>query len=141
MNNQSQRGGGSLAALLAVLFTGMLALSGWQRFMDASLSLIEDEQRYLSAFHQAESALSWGARQHWRGTEGQCLRPPAGDFQACLLAGAGGRWILRGHGEGLDEPLYLYHVMAMRGAGPQGRDGASWRLAPLPGGWLDYHPG
>lgn len=143
MNDHSQRGGGSFLALLAVLFTGMLAFTGWQRFMDASLALIDDEQRYLSAFHQAESALSWGPRQLWRGNDGQCLRPPGGDFQACLLAGAAGRWILRGQGsgDGLAEPLYLYHRVALRPGGPGGDNSPSWRLTPLPGGWLDYHPG
>ncbi|WP_413739663.1 DUF2509 family protein [Sodalis sp. RH14] len=141
MNTQSQRGGGSLAALLAVLFTGMAALAAWQRFMDASLALIADEQHYLSAFHQAESALSWGTGQCWRGEDGQCLRPPGGNFQACLLAGARGRWILRGHGDGVAEPVYLYRVVAMRPVGQLGDGATSWRLTPLPAGWLDYHPG
>ncbi|NDL65524.1 DUF2509 family protein [Acerihabitans arboris] len=144
MNNQAQRGSGSLAVLLAVLFIGLAALAGWQRFMDASLAMIGDEQRYLSAFHQAESALSWGASQRWQGEPGQCLKPPGEDLQACLLAGgAAGGWILRGQGsgDGLAEPLYLYQRVTARRADFGRGDRAPWCLTPQPGGWLDYPPG
>jgi len=153
-----EQGSGTLAALMAVMLIGLAALAAWQRRLDVSLTLMQDQARYMTAFHQAESALSWGLRQSWRGDPQQCLHPPGEGFRACLQAGATPEsWLLRGESalaSGLPTPLCLYRRVARRplaqtekaGADPGlppafGADAARYALVPLPGGWLDYPPG
>ncbi|WP_413737201.1 DUF2509 family protein [Sodalis sp. RH21] len=153
----AQRGGGTLAALLAVLVISLMVMAAWQRQLDLSLALLNDEQRYLAAFHQAESALAWGARQYWHAEHAQCRQPEGETFRACLLADRrAGRWILRGEsgaGDVIAGPLRLYRQVELRpitapGAGDGGAlaaircggDKPCFGLSPHPGGWLDYLP-
>ncbi len=157
MNGDPQQGSVTLAALVAVLLLGLTALLTWQRRMDVSLKMIQDQARYMTAFHQAESALSWGLCQCWRGTREQCRQPPGEGFRACLQAGtASGSWLLRGESAvvpGLPAPVCLYRLVVGRPLAETGRAGAEsglvpvvdaeapcHMLAPLPGGWLDYPP-
>lgn len=157
MSMAAQRGSVTLAAMLALLLLGLLALVGWQRRLDRSLDLMRDETAYLAAFHQAESALAWGAQQRWRGEDEECQHPPGDPFRACLQAGASvERWILRGESglaAGLPGRLCLYRLVAADASGaraggadatapprPAG-DRGRYKLVLLPHGWLDYPPG
>ncbi|MEA9392512.1 DUF2509 family protein [Acerihabitans sp. TG2] len=157
MSSDTQQGSSTLAALVAVLLLGLAVLTAWQRRIEVSLTLIQDQARYMTAFHQAESALSWGLRQSWQGRLEQCLQPPGEGFRACLqVSTVSERWILRGESAtvpGLPAPLCLYRLVSgrplstlARGRGdpPSGSPlalGAYYALVPLPGGWLDYPPG
>jgi hypothetical protein len=160
MIGDTQQGSSTLAALVVVLLLGLAALTAWQRRMDVSLTLIQDQARYMTAFHQAESALSWGLRQSWQGDRKQCLHPPGEGFRACLQASVvSERWILRGESAvvpGLPAPLCLYRLVTIRPLRSPERDGddaysgspqepdvhsSYYALVPLPGGWLDYPPG
>lgn len=148
---KSQQGSGTLAAITALLFLGLSSLLGWQRMMAAWRERIYDEQFHLTAFHQAESALSWALTQHWQGDgaqEDECRRPNGESFRACLvMAGPDNNWTLRAEGgveAGRAPAMVLYRRVALRPAESAEKDMAGRRrytVAPLPQGWLDYDPG
>lgn len=127
--------------LLAVLLIALASLAGWQRVMDDTFELINEEQGYLNAFHQAESALSWGMSQSWLGNTGQCQSPAGNEFKVCLLK-HNGQWLLRGHvaNEALAETLFHYRLVLLHPvAATSVKLPGCWLMA-LPGGWLDYYP-
>ena len=144
-----EQGSGALAVLPILLVIGLTGTLGWQRFLDAAGTLIHDEQRYLQAFHQAESALSWAMTVPWRGENGECHRPEDEVFRACLCAPRRtGGWVLQGESgshDGSPGEVSLYRrVVLSRGEGTQ--EGAvrvrrRCTLTPLSNGWLDYNPG
>lgn len=65
MNRQTQRGGSALAAVMLLLALGLMLLNAQHRQLDNALLLAADQQRYLQAYNQAASALSWGMSQRW----------------------------------------------------------------------------
>ncbi len=144
-----EQGSGALAVLPILLVIGLPAMLGWQVFLDASGTLIHDEQRYLEAFHQAESALSWAMTEPWRGEDGECRRPGGEAFRACLRApGLAGEWMLQAESaadDGLPGEVSLYRRVALRRTGGAeqraDKERRSRMLIPLPNGWLDYDPG
>lgn len=147
MIRAAEQGGGSLPALTALLMIGLLSMLGWQRFLDTSRAWIDDEQRHLSAFHGAESALSWAMTQYWRGDDQECRRPTGELFQACLIAGRRpGDWLLSASGGGRQddgEIVCLYRRVKLHRSGPaQSGYGhlPPFILLPAAGGWLDFNP-
>ncbi|XBS69003.1 DUF2509 family protein [Acerihabitans sp. KWT182] len=145
-----EQGSGALAVLPMLLVIGLSAMLGWQRFLDAATLLIHDEQRYLEAFHGAESALAWGMTVPWRGEDGECRRPEGETFRACLCAPrhSEGNWVLKGESGAPGDAfasgeISLYRRVSLGGTGGVAQAGLqqSRMLAPLAGGWLDYYPG
>lgn len=65
MNWRTQRGGSTLAAVMLLLALGLMLLNAQHRQLDNALLLAADQQRYLQAYNQAASALSWGMSQRW----------------------------------------------------------------------------
>lgn len=143
-----ERGSGALAMLPVLLFIGVLALLGWQRRLDAEGAMLHDQQRYLAAFHRAESALAWAMTASWRGEDGECRRPGGESFRACLCAPRrSDGWVVRGESggdDGFPGEVSLYRRVALHGdgSGQAGGEGGRRRygLLPLPRGWLDYDP-
>ncbi|QWA12116.1 DUF2509 family protein [Sodalis ligni] len=146
-----EQGSGALAVLPILLIIGLTAMLGWQRFLDGAVPLIHDEQRYLTAFHRAESALSWAMTVPWRGEDGECRRPEGEAFRACLCAPrltVG--WVLHAQSGVLEDArgpgeINLYRRVALtrmkEDLGETGKERRSCMLTPLASGWLDYYPG
>lgn len=65
MNISAERGGSTLAAVMMLLVMGLMLLNAQHRQLDSALLLATDEKRYLRAYNQAASALSWGVAQSW----------------------------------------------------------------------------
>lgn len=65
MKRRTQRGGSTLAAVMLLLALGLMLLNAQHRQLDNALLLAADQQRYLQAYNQAASALSWGMSQRW----------------------------------------------------------------------------
>ncbi|CAI2790265.1 Protein of uncharacterised function (DUF2509) [Serratia ficaria] len=63
MSAPAQRGGSTLAAVMLLLVMGLMLLNAQHRQLDQALLLASDQRRYLLAYNQAASALSWGMAQ------------------------------------------------------------------------------
>lgn len=50
---------------MLLLALGLMLLNAQHRQLDNALLLAADQQRYLQAYNQAASALSWGISQRW----------------------------------------------------------------------------
>ncbi|TKI05930.1 DUF2509 family protein [Martelella alba] len=144
----SEQGGGTLAAIMGLLLLGMTTLLVWQRTQSAWRDILRDEQQYLTAFHRAESALSWGMSQYWRGDDAplaQCRRPIGEPFRACLVvSGAGEGWLLRGESGDPDErtgDITLYRRVAPRLADKGTAGERLYVLDAVVRGWQDYPAG
>lgn len=123
----SQRGSGSLIAVMIVLLMGTLMLHATRRQLSDAMSLVGDEQRHLQQFTGATSALAWGERLHWSAAQTwQCQQQAVFHWRACLQPAL---MLLRADsGPGT---LTLWRWVSLRG------DGA---LQVEPHGWLDYCP-
>lgn len=136
-----QRGGSTLAAVMLLLVMGLMLLTAQQRQLDGALLLAVDQQRYLRAYNQAASALSWGLAQPWpreslQATRWSCQQMSGEAMLACArLSARTGLVMVRGAGdiEGA-EPLWLYQLATQNG-GAGGN-----RLKAQKGGWLDFCP-
>jgi hypothetical protein len=133
-----QQGGSTLAAVMLLLVMGLMLLNAQHRQMDSTLLLAAGQQRYLQAYNQAASSLSWGMVQTWPTTKLNntgwfCQRQAVDDLRACArLSSRVGIVLLRGRGgkEG-DEPLWLYQLTTPDNVGG---------LIAEKGGWLDFCP-
>ncbi len=141
MNTQKQQGGSTLAAVMLLLVMGLMLLTAQQRQLDSALLLAADQQRYLKAYNQAASALSWGLAQQWphgslQNTGWHCLQMNADALQACArLSSHNGVVVVRGAGKIVGaEPLWLYQLAT------EVRESGSVRLVAQKGGWLDFCP-
>jgi hypothetical protein len=138
---QTQQGGSTLAAVMLLLVMGLMLLNAQQRQLDNALLLAVDQQRYLRAYNQAVSALSWGLVQHWpreqlTATRWHCQPLHTDDLQACArLSSRAGIVVVRGSGMMLNaEPLWLYQLASETSAV------GDIKLQAGKGGWLDFCP-
>ncbi|CAI0696991.1 MULTISPECIES: YgdB family protein [Serratia] len=139
MSAPAQRGGSTLAAVMLLLVMGLMLLNAQHRQLDQALLLASDQRRYLLAYNQAASALSWGMAQRWpleRLSGQRWLCRPGFGFSACVrLSARQGVVLVRGEGEMRGgEPLRLYQLARAGG------DAADVELMAEPGGWLDFCP-
>lgn len=141
MNPRLSQGGSTLAAVMLLLIMGLLLLTAQQKQLDSALLLATDQQRYLKAYNQAASALSWGLVQPWPratlvATEWYCLNADNPGLSACVrLSVRPGVIILRGRGDiPGSEPLWLYQL-ATEASGTE-----ILSLQAQKGGWLDFCP-
>ncbi|TQI81948.1 uncharacterized protein DUF2509 [Serratia fonticola] len=141
MNTYRQQGGSTLAAVMLLLVMGLMLLTAQQRQLDSALLLAADQQRYLIAYNQAASALSWGLAQQWpraslRATRWHCLPKNAQALQACArLSSRSGIVVVRGEGDiAGSEPLWLYQLAT------EVREAGGIKLIAQKGGWLDFCP-
>ncbi|NIH11356.1 MAG: YgdB family protein [Serratia symbiotica] len=138
MNAPSQQGGSTLAAVM-LLVMGFMLLNAQHRQLDHALLLAGDQQRYLLAYNQAASALSWGMAQRWPRDQltinGWLCRQASGLTACVRLSAKRGLLMVRGAGEirGSD-PLWLYQLSKLESVD---RDVG---LIAESGGWLDFCP-
>lgn len=133
-----QQGGSTLAAVMLLLVMGLMLLTAQQRQLDSALLLAVDQQRYLRAYNQAASALSWGLAQSWprealQATRWSCQQMSGEALLACArLSARTGLVMVRGAGDVTGaEPLWLYQLATQNGGN---------RLKAQRGGWLDFCP-
>ncbi len=139
MNWRTQRGGSTLAAVMLLLALGLMLLNAQHRQLDNALLLAADQQRYLQAYNQAASALSWGMSQRWPRAELSAavwLCRQRAELTACArLSARAGVVTIRGLGEMRGgEPLWLYQWGTFNGAETAGK------VQAQPGGRLDFCP-
>jgi len=139
VNAPAQQGGSTLAAVMMLLVMGLMLLNAQHRQLDSALLLASDQQRYLQAYNQAASALSWGMAQRWpQGglSAGGWLCRQNVELSACVRQSArAGMVLVRGEGALRGgEPLWLYQLSKTEGTG------AEAGLIAEPGGWLDFCP-
>ncbi|MGO2158056.1 MAG: YgdB family protein [Serratia proteamaculans] len=139
MKAGGQRGGSTLAAVMMLLVMGLMLLNAQHRQLDSALLLAADEKRYLQAYNQAASALSWGVVQSWpRGrlvaNDWWCQQ--TGELRACAkLSSQAGIVLVRGDAQiSHGEPLRLYQRTQPEGTG------GDIGLRVETGGWLDFCP-
>lgn len=138
---RKQQGGSTLAAVMLLLVMGLMLLTAQQRQVDSALLLATDQQRYLRAYNQAASALSWGLVQQWpaeylRASQWHCLREQTEALLACIRRSTRtGIVMVRGAGEMPGaEPMWLYQLAT------EVRTAGNLRLKAEKGGWLDFCP-
>lgn len=128
-----------LAAVMMLLVMGLLLLNAQQRQLDSALLLASDQRRYLQAYNQAASALSWGMAQRWPlgglNADGWLCRHNGGLTACARLSARAGIVLVRGEGALRGgPPLRLYQLSKPEGAW------AEVGLIAEPGGWLDFCP-
>ena len=139
MNINAERGGSTLAAVMMLLVMGLMLLNAQHRQLDSALLLAADEKRYLLAYNQAASALSWGVAQSWShgqlNESGWWCRQTT-ELRACAkLSSQAGIVLVRGEAPmNGAEPLRLYQRSK-----PEGATGEI-ALRAETGGWLDFCP-
>ncbi|WP_346826051.1 YgdB family protein [Serratia inhibens] len=139
MSAVGQRGGSTLAAVMLLLVMGLMLLNAQHRQLDSALLLAADQQRYLKAYNQAASALSWGVAQSWPskrlGANGWWCQQTE-ELRACAkLSAQAGIVLVRGDGAmSVGEPLRLYQLTKPDGTG------GTFELRAEIGGWLDFCP-
>ncbi|WP_447886282.1 YgdB family protein [Serratia fonticola] len=136
-----QQGGSTLAAVMLLLVMGLMLLTAQQRQLDSALLLAVDQQRYLRAYNQAASALSWGLTQPWpreslQASHWSCQQISSEALQACArLSARTGLVMVRGAGDVAGaEPLWLYQLATQQGGA------GGYLLKAQKGGWLDFCP-
>lgn len=136
-----QQGGSTLAAVMLLLVMGLMLLTAQQRQLEGALLLAADQQRYLRAYNQAASALSWGLAQPWpreslQATKWSCQQLGGEALLACARISAhSGLVMVRGAGDIVgSEPLWLYQLATQSGGA------GSHMLKAQKGGWLDFCP-
>jgi hypothetical protein len=146
VNTLAPQGGSTLAAVMLLLLMGLLLLTAQQKQLDSALLLATDQQRYLKAYNQAASALSWGLVQPWprvtlSATEWYCLQTDSDALSACArLSARPGVIMLRGQGDiPRSAPLWLYQLTTEASKGETIK-GETISLQALKGGWLDFCP-
>lgn len=141
INRRKQQGASTLVAVMMLLMVGLMMLTAQHRQLDSALLLAADQQRYLRAYNQAASALSWGMTQSWPRASRQTPQWHCQQWQdeallACVKPSTlNGVVMVRGAGEiPGSEPLWLYQLATEIGTG------SSSNLKALKGGWLDFCP-
>ncbi len=139
MNACKQRGGSTLAAVMMLLVMGLMLLNAQHRQLDSALLVAADEQRYLQAYNQAISALSWGVAQSWPrnrlATNGWWCQKTAALRACAKLSAQTGIVLVRGEADmNHGEPLRIYQRTK-----PDGAE-SSIVLVAEAGGWLDFCP-
>lgn len=141
-----QRGSAMILSVMMMMGLGLLALNTLNQHLNSALALTGQEHRYLLAWQQAASSLSWGASQRWllsTTPAWQCQSlttgPAAGNpLRSCVRpANHPGIFILKGEGQLLkgEVPLVLYQL-ASHNKPTAGRV----VFTPLKGGWVDFCP-
>jgi len=145
-NQVHQRGSAMILSVMMMMGLGLLALNTLNQHLNSALALTGQEHRYLQAWQQAASSLSWGASQRWllsTSPTWQCqslTTGPAADrpLRSCVRPShRPGIFILKGEGQGLEgeAPLVLYQLASHN---KQARGSAIF--TPLKGGWVDFCP-
>jgi len=145
----AQQGSAMILSVMMMMGLGLLVLNTLNQHLNSALALTGQEHRYLQAWQQAASSLSWGASQHWllsTTPTWQCqslTTGPAADspLRSCVRPShRSGIFILKGEGQLLEGemPLVLYQLARQGHLATQGRGGEI--LTPSKGGWIDYCP-
>ncbi len=88
-----QRGGATLAAIMVLIVSGTLLLSGLGQLFERRMPTVAGEIRRIRATAEAHSALAWGTLQRWQPqSHWQCRSTGSG--QACLRQLEGGLLLL-----------------------------------------------
>ncbi|UHM89030.1 MULTISPECIES: YgdB family protein [Rahnella] len=141
-----QKGSAMILSVMVMMGLGLLALNALQQQLSAGLALTSNQHRYVIAWENAASALSWGIRQPWRNVQEpqwQCLNVASGVVvtgkgRACVRPSLREDiFLVRGEGRMTDdsEPVMLYQQVSRE----EQADGSSGFL-PLKQGWLDFCP-
>lgn len=133
-----QQGNIALVMVVVLMTTALLLLKTLHVYQENALNEFFKEKRYVEAFNQAESALSWGLKQSWRlqtfSRQGwQCQRPPTHLWESCIKHYKGAQFILSGKGKYTDQ----YDVTLYRWVSPIS---GSQKVRGQIKGWLDYCP-
>ncbi|MEQ4623782.1 MULTISPECIES: DUF2509 family protein [Providencia] len=133
-----QQGNIALVMVVVLMTTALLLLKALHFYQENARNEFLKEKKYVEAFNQAESALSWGLQQSWTlqtfsRQKWQCQRASEHSWESCLKHYKGSQFILSGKGKYRGQ----YDVTLYR-----------W-VSPIPGtqkvrsqikGWLDYCP-
>lgn len=138
---QAQQRGSTLAIVMLLLVMGLMLLNAQHRQLDSTLLLAVGQQRYLRAYNQAASSLSWGLVQDWpqnllTADKWHCQQQDPNTLRACArISTHTGMVLLRGAGqlEG-SQPLWLYQLATLK------EEGNLMILLAKKGGWLDFCP-
>ena len=130
---------GSIALIMVVVLAtlGILLLKTLHYYQQRMMISWVKEQRYLTAFSQAESSLAWGKQVSWNMDKmigWRCERNLAEQLESCLLKISNKRFLLAGKGK-LDDKKNLIVYQWMDKTNNQ-----KTQLSPVKGGWLDYCP-
>ncbi|WP_130831491.1 DUF2509 family protein [[Erwinia] mediterraneensis] len=124
-----QNGNSALGMVIMVLLMGSATLYASRQQLAQGMALLADERHYILDYHQAQSALRWGATLNWPvGVGWQCQQEKTFGWQSCLWRGEKAQALLRGQGAGRE--LALWHWVEESGN----------QLRLLPHGWIDYCP-
>jgi len=135
-----------ILSVMMMMGLGLLALNTLNQHLNSALALTGQEHRYLQAWQQAASSLSWGASQPWllsNTPTWQCqslTTGPAADspLRSCVRPShRPDIFILKGEAQGGEEgvPLALYQLVSHNKL-----TAGSVVFTPLKGGWVDFCP-
>jgi len=141
-----QQGSAMILSIMVMMGLGIIALNALQQQLSAGLALTSNQHRYVIAWENAASSLSWGVSQPWKAfsdAKWQCQDVPAvvvgtGSGRACVRPSLRiDVFVVRGEGvlaQG-GEPVRLYQQVSM-----QKQADGSLAFSPLRQGWLDFCP-
>ena len=141
-----QRGSAMILSILVMMGLGLIALNSLQQQLSAGLALTSNQHRYVIAWENAASSLTWGSRQSWKDSNEpvwQCR-----DVVAGIIASGTGKvcvrpslrqdiFLVRGEGrisKGNDPVMQYQQVSVNKQASGE------VTFMPLKQGWLDFCP-
>ncbi len=153
MKCRYQRGNIILVVMIILMISAIFLLNSLHYQLDNALAITGDERRYLQAYNQALSSLSWGLNRIWnvsfsppRGrfkTSWHCPEQPEKKFNACLKPTyVPGIFLMKGESKALPgkPPMAIYQLVK-----PEQQIKSIWiinnsKMIAIAGGMLDFCP-
>lgn len=142
-----QRGYSMVTLVMVLLSISTLLLTSMSKRLESSLRFNLDERRYLRAYNQAASALTWGLKQRWDlpDIHWQCQRSSLLELEACIKTVGQGKLLLKGEGKLKENepPLKLFQLADLADeVKPNNKNLFRYKLAVIAhhSGWLDFCP-
>lgn len=137
----SQRGYSTIAMVMLLMLFGTLMLKGLNGQLTTQVKMYADERRYLLAYQQAVSSLSWGLVQIWNDihTDWQCRYHAQSQLKACVRRLNDTHVLLRGEGSfGQSQPALTFFQLAEIIEDKEPVSEIKFKASPY--GMIDYCP-
>ncbi|EKT58206.1 YgdB family protein [Providencia burhodogranariea] len=134
----NQRGNIALVMVIVLMTVALFLLKALHFYQENARDEFFREKKYIEAFNQAESALSWGIVQSWRFNTAknagwQCQQEPNQSWMSCIKHYKGTQFILTGRGLYKGNEYISVYRWVLPIVGTQ-------KVQARMKGWLDYCP-
>lgn len=135
---KNQRGNIALVMVITLMTVALLLLKALHFYQENARDEFFREKKYIQAFNQAESALSWGVIQSWqlnntKNAGWQCQQEPSQSWMSCIKHYKGSQFILTGRSPYKGNGYVSVYRWVVPIVGTQ-------KVQVRMNGWLDYCP-